>query len=49
MSIKGYTIASMLIMIFFLALVSNVSKWAMKISQQNEQDFADVIRTMQGK
>ena len=49
MSIKGYIIASMLIVIFFLSLVSGVSKWAMKISLQNEQDFADAIRTTQGK
>lgn len=48
MSIKGYIIASLAIMIFFLFLVSGVSKWAMEISEQTEKNFADAIRTMQG-
>jgi len=47
MSIKSYLIGGMLIVIFYLVLVSQAVKFANKVSQQTEKNFADAIRVMQ--
>lgn len=49
MSFKGYLIGFMLIVILFLMIVNGAIDFANKISHQTEQNFADAIRTMQGK
>lgn len=49
MSFKSYLIGFMLIVIVFLLIVNGVIGFANRISQQTEQNFADAIRTMQGK
>ena len=49
MSIKGYLIGGMFLIIVYLMIVSSAVKWATDMSKQTEQNFADAIRTMQGK
>lgn len=49
MSYKSYLIGSMFIVILFLMIVNGAVDFANKISQKTEQNFADAIRTMQGK
>lgn len=48
MSIKGYIIGSIIIFSLFLVITVSGAKWAMQVSAQTEQNFADAIRTMQG-
>lgn len=49
MSIRGQIIGSIIIFAMFLLITLSAAKWAMRISEQTEQNFADAIRTMQGE
>ncbi len=48
MTTKGYLIGSIIIFGVFLTITLSAAKWAMRISEQTEQNFADAVRTMQG-
>lgn len=47
MSVKGQIIGCLIITTLFVLIAVTGGKWAMKMSKQTEQTFADAIRTMQ--
>lgn len=49
MTVKSYIIGSVIVFGVYLLIVVNAAKWAINISEQTEQNFADAVRTMQGK
>ncbi len=49
MTTKGYIIGSIIIIGLFVSITFSAASWAMRVSKQTEQNFADAIRTMQGE
>jgi len=46
---RGIIIGSIIVFSLYLAITLSAAKWAMRISDKTEQNFADAMRTMQGK
>lgn len=48
MSIKSQIIGGIIIVVLFVWISFAAGKWAMRISEQTEKNFADAVRVMQG-
>lgn len=46
---RGIIIGSIIIFSMFLLITLSAAKFAMKLSKQTEQNFADAVRVMQGE